>query len=199
MKYQSGFISFRHQTVNGVRAQVKVETGTLPVKEITDAGSMKKVVFDISALGNVKLKRDPYANINPSEPAYVLCEAALATGEPVSFRVESQRKKSVKELRAPMSSLDAASQTVRCLVAVNDEVTGEAQTSPSEDGEWREVAQSEAPDFIDTASSPASGGMNPADAFSVFDRVVKARGADSDAAIAVAAVAAIFGVDVYNR
>lgn len=199
MQYTSPFVSFASPDVEGVRAQVKVETGVLPVKSIADVGKMKKVTFDISALGNAKLKRDPYANINPSEPAFAEAEKAFESGEPVAFRIEAQRKASLRlPKRVPMSGLNAQTETVRCLVAVQGATTNEALTDPAEDRMRSEVSPDEAPDFLeDSPTAPA--GMDEAVARDIYAKVCRSQGDESQSAIAVAAVLAIFGIDVYDE
>jgi hypothetical protein len=200
MHYTAPFVSFAEPDSEGIRAQVKVETGLLPIKSIADAGKMKKVTFDISAIGNAKLKRDPYANVNPSEAAFLEAQRAFEAGEPVEFRIEAQRKASLRlPKRKPMSQLDAQSETARCLVGINATSTSEARTVPAEDRMWSETAAEEAPDFLDVNASRSGGtvAVDEAIARDVYARVVKSQGDGSQSAIAVAAVLAIFGVDVY--
>jgi hypothetical protein len=198
MQYTAPFITYANPDAEGIRAQVKAETGTLPVKSIEPAGPMMRVTFDISALGNAKLKRDPYASINPSEAAFVETQRALSTGEPVTFRIETQRKPSLRlPKRTPMAQLDAQSETARCLVMVAGVSTAEANTVPAEDQMRSEVASVEAPDYLDESISTSSPAFDEGQARDIYGRVCTAQGPDSQSAFAVAAVLAIFGVDVY--
>lgn len=197
MQYQAPFISYTAPDDAGVRAQVKVETGVLPIKSIEDAGRMKKVTFDIAALGNAKLKRDPYANISPTEAAYAEALASFKAGVPVAFRIEAQRKASLRLSRkTPLAALNAQTETVRCLVAINTTRTGEALTSPAEDANRVQVSPEDAPDYL-TDTAPTVG-IDEHTARDIHTRVCATQGAESQSAIAVAAVLAIFGIDVYQ-
>lgn len=198
-EYQAGKSFTARPDAFGIRAQVNVAKGVLPVKSIADVGAkgtMARVTFDISAMGNPKLVQNPYGNVSKSSQVYEACVAAHESGAPVAFRSETIRKQGVSST-IPLSGLAASSETVRALVAAGGHSTDEQCTDPADDIVWMRVPDDQRPDFLDTNEAPA--GVDEVVARSIYDRVVAARGADSDAAVAVGAVLSIFGVDVYTK
>jgi len=201
--FQRDFISYsEHPTHDGIRAQVKAAYGRTPIKSIEETGQATRVTFAIK--GNVgALKQDTYASLNTAQNADVIdaLKAAHAAGTPVDFRIEVQRKRGTPAAAA-LSSLDATTQTSRCLVSVNGidclarDGKPERKTDPSEDARFFDYA--EHPDYININATVASAGVDEQRGREIYTRVVQARGADSDAAVAVGAVLAIFGVDVYT-
>lgn len=196
--YQSGKTFTARPDAFGIRAQVNVATGVLPVKTIQDIGAkgtMAKVIFDISALGNPKLRQDPYGNVSKTSDVYAACVAAQESGEAIAFRSETIRKQGIAST-TPLAGLSAASETVRALVAAGGHATDEQCTDPADDSVWMRVPDEQRPDYLDTNEAPA--GVDEAKARDIYARVCSAQGADSQSAIAVAAVLAVFGVDVFS-
>lgn len=134
------FLSYDGVDKQGVRAEVMVQTGTGRIKEIVGRGSPKadgsyrnmEVVFDPD---NPKLQRKVYALLDTTASelwAYV--QDAHATQKDISYRIESQRRRTV-DRNLKFEDLVHAEQVVRVLASIDDVYSHEAKTSPNEDPE----------------------------------------------------------------
>lgn len=189
MSNVQGFISYDTPDGLGIRAQVVVTKGELPVKRITlnDAETMAKIDFDADAGG---LKFPIHANIPVDSPAFALLKAAKESKEPISFRIETQRKKNVdrrlpfppakdsdKEAGVTYLETQGGKEVVKILVAAGDEVTREMRTDADEDGRWSNIPRAMAPAFIDenpAAAAVAGAGLDPQVVLSQYVAAVRA-------------------------
>lgn len=196
MSNSTGFVSYDMADGLGVRAQVMVTKGELPIKRITlnDDESMARVDFDSADAG---LKFPIHANIPTKErdgsakPAYEALVAAKKSGAPIAFRIETQRKKMV-DRRIPFPpakdsdkvagekylEIQGGADVVKKLVSVGSVATAEQITDPTEDLRWMNIPRTMAPAFIDenpAAAAVAGGGF---DASKVLDQYVAAVKAD---------------------
>lgn len=128
------FTSLDGTDENGVRAEVYVQTNKGTVKEIKEntAKEVADVHFSVE-----NLKFPIHGWVRTDEPIYELIKTAQASGEEVTFRIESQRKKGVNR-ETPMADLRVDSNTARdnvktILVGINGVLSSEALTSPQQD------------------------------------------------------------------
>lgn len=184
----TGFLSFDTADGLGIRAQVVVTKGELPVKRITlsDDEKMAKIDFDAEAGG---LKFPIHANIPADGPAFEVLKAAKASGEQVAFRIETQRKKNVdrrlpfppakdsdKETGVTYLETQGGKEVVKKLVAAGDVTTHEIVTDVTEDSRWMNIPRSMAPTFID--ENPVTGviaaaGLDPQAVLSQYVAAVR--------------------------
>lgn len=185
----NGFMSFDTSDGLGVRAQVVVTKGELPVKRITisDDEKMAKIDFDAEAGG---MKFPIHANIPVDSPAFAVLQAAKESKEPVAFRIETQRKKNVdrrlpfppakdsdKESGVVYLETQGGKEVVKKLVSAGDVVTDEIRTDVSEDSRWSNIPRSMAPAFIDengATTAIAGAGLDPQVVLSQYVAAVKA-------------------------
>lgn len=189
MSTVQGFISYDTPDGLGIRAQVVVTKGELPIKRITlnDAETMAKIDFDAEAGG---LKFPIHANVPVDSPAYEVLKAAKESKEPVSFRIESQRKKGIDRRLAfpPAKDSDRVAgekyletqggkEVVKKLVAAGEIVTHEQRTDVDEDARWASIDRASAPAFLDAnpaAAVVAGAGLDPQVVLSQYVAAVQA-------------------------
>jgi hypothetical protein len=195
MSNVQGFTSYDTADGLGIRAQVIVTKGELPVKNISlnDAGTMAKVDFDASAAG---LKYAIHANVPVADrsgkenPAYEALINAMASGEPIAFRIETQRKRDIdRRLPFPPSNdsdkkadvtylkTQKGEEVIKILVSAGDVTTHEIRTDVSEDARWANIVRAMAPAFIDemgVANSVAGAGLDPELVLSQYVAAVQA-------------------------
>lgn len=128
------FVSFDGKDENGIRAEVNVQANKGTVKEIKEntAKEVADVHFSVE-----NLKFPIHGWVRTDEPIYELIKAAEASGEEITFRIETQRKANV-DRSTPMEELRKDANTARenvktILVGINGVLSGEALTNPKED------------------------------------------------------------------
>jgi hypothetical protein len=187
MSEARGFISYDTPDGLGVRAQVKVTKGSLPIKSIrkNDDGSMAQISFDHEAAG---LNFPIQGHLPCDTDAFKAAEAAKESGEPVAFRIETQRKKSVdrrsafppakdSDKRDGVSYMDiqGGKDVVKKIVLIADKPTSELRTDVNEDARWMSLPAAGAPAFLDENPVAAAGaGLDPQVALAQYAEAVKA-------------------------
>lgn len=128
------FVSFDGKDENGIRAEVNVQANKGTIKEIKEntAKEVADVHFSVE-----NLKFPIHGWVRTDEPIYELIKAAEASGEEITFRIETQRKANV-DRSTPMEELRKDAATARdnvktILVGINGVLSGEALTNPKED------------------------------------------------------------------
>lgn len=154
MTTQQVFISHDGTDSNGVRAEVRVQKGVGKVVKIEKHENGKTANVSVA---NPNLKHNIHGYINVSDPIFPLIEEAFESKADVHYRTEGQRKRSVdratpmEELRPDMAT--AKQNITNIFAGINDRLSEEAVTNPSEDpdpgGRIRATNQ-------DTASAPAA-------------------------------------------
>lgn len=132
------FLSFDGVDKNGVRAEVMVQTGTGKIREILPKGKAAadgtyrnvEVVFDPD---NPKLVRKVYASLDTtSKELWDYVQAAHKEQRDISYRIESQRKRTV-DRNIKFEDLRPADDVVRVLAGIDSVFSHEAKTNPAED------------------------------------------------------------------
>jgi hypothetical protein len=202
------FTSFDPTDGLGIRAQVKVTKGNLRVKRITpnESGTMAKIDFDVEELG---LKHVVHANIPSNTSQFEALKAAKEAGEPIEFRIETQRKQNVDRTRPFPPAKDAdrvndvqylvvssGTDVVKKLVSVGGVATAEQVTSTDEDARWSSIPAANLPKFVDEnpSSVVSSGGSFDKEVALTGYREAAAAGCSQDFLNTVAAVCVALGV-----
>lgn len=130
------FISHDGADSNGIRAEVVVVKGRGKVTDVVLGNKDRSVQVSFME-ENLKNPIKGWANVGTPIHAEVL--RAKETGEDVNYRIEIQRKSFIPrdmpmdEVRPKGDMLTANKNAIRILAAVNDVVSDEAVTHPSED------------------------------------------------------------------
>lgn len=130
------FISHDGPDNTGHRAEVWVETGTGAITAVEGATDDDKRNVRV-VISPEYLDRPVYAWVGKEDPLFPIAMAALESTEPVQYRVESQRRKTV-DRATPIQDLRAdtrvASKNInRILAGLNGTLGLEAVTNPAED------------------------------------------------------------------
>lgn len=173
------FISYDGADPKGVRAEVKVVVGKGHVEKMAlgDNGRMSNVFFHSEGA-----KFDVAGWVKVDTPMYEKLKASFESGEPVEYRIESQRKPKVDRTLSFKEITDSDKQSVtRVIVRVDDLWSDEALTDPSEDApnpraRYSAFGQAQAPGGAQTAQQTLGGGSIGAARVSLSDdlRVAKA-------------------------
>jgi hypothetical protein len=132
------FLSFDGIDKDGVRAEVMVQTGTGKIREILPKGKAAadgsyrnvEVVFDPD---NPKLVRKVYASLDTtSKELWEYVQAAHKEQRDISYRIESQRKRTV-DRKIKFEDLRPADDVVRVLAGIDSVFSHEAKSNPAED------------------------------------------------------------------
>lgn len=200
------FVSFDEPDGLGIRAQVMVTVGSLPIKNVNSNSGVARVEFDHKAAENLSFAIS--ANVLESAPFYQALVDAAGTGQPVSFRLETQRKNAIdrrfafppKEERDRVEGVtylttQGGQEVVKKLVMVNGISNEEMRTDPAQDDKWANVPRSQVPAFIDVANSPemAGGGSAQFPDVSATLREMADRGGFSPAVAGTVGALAIAG------
>lgn len=130
------FISHDGADANGVRAEVVVVKGRGVVTDIVLGNKDRSVQVSFME-ENLKNPIKGWANVGT--PIHTEVLRAKETGEEVNYRIEIQRKSFIpreqpmEEVRPKGDMITANKNAIRILAAVNDVVSDEAVTHPSED------------------------------------------------------------------
>jgi hypothetical protein len=163
------FTTFDKPDGLGIRAQVVVSTGALPVKRVTpgDRG-IAKIEFDHTA---ADLKFGVHGNVPENAPFYQALLDAVGTGQPVNFRLETQRKKDTDRTLPfpPHSDKDrkdgqnyltttGGEDVVKKVVMINGVASDEMRTEPAEDEKWANTPKANLPTHlsVDPNAAPAA-------------------------------------------
>lgn len=132
------FLSLDGIDKSGVRAEVMVQTGTGKIREILPKGKAAadgsyrnvEVVFDPD---NPKLVRKVYASLDTtSKELWEYVQAAHKEQRDISYRIESQRKRTV-DRKIKFEDLRPADDVVRVLAGIDAVFSHEAKSNPAED------------------------------------------------------------------
>lgn len=157
------FVSHDGVDAQGIRAEVTVQTGTGRIKELNPRGKETEpgvyrnveVVFDPD---NLLLKRKVYALLDTTaKDLWAYVQAAHADQRDISFRIESQRKRTVDRTKA-FKDLIHTEEVVRVLAAIDNNYSHEAKTTPREDptGDYSALDQEkDEPTITHSTASPA--------------------------------------------
>jgi hypothetical protein len=205
-----GFISYDTPDGLGIRSQVKVTKGSLPIKGIrkNDAGTMAQISFDHEAGGmNFPIS----GHIPVDSLAYAEAEKAKADGTEIAFRIETQRKTKVDRKAAfptgdkvdgvDYLDIQGGKDVVKKLVQIGSETTHEIRTDVNEDDRWMNISAVNAPAFIDDNGSAATtvvagGGIDPQEALAQFVECVKSPAISDEMARMVGAIAIAAGASI---
>lgn len=165
------FLTFDKADGFGTRAQVTVNTGTLPVKAVKAKNGILEVEFDHTAANlNFPVK----AHTIEGSPLADYLAAIAGTDQLVTFRTETHRKAGI-DRRLPFPPIDERDrqadvtylvkdkgvEVVKKLVMADDVVSDELGTDPREDSKWESIPRPQIPAYLEASTdtnTPASFG-----------------------------------------
>jgi len=166
------FITYDSADGMGIRAQVLVKTGTLPISGVDSPhNGVAKVHFDHKAKN---LKFPVNAHVLEDSDTYRAAVEAAGTERDVTYRIETRRKDQVDRTKAfpPKSEAERkddvtylvtsgtdGNDVVATLVAIDTAVSSEAVTDANEDSKWEKVPRVQVQPYLtvdpDAVAAPA--------------------------------------------
>jgi hypothetical protein len=175
---------------NNVRAEVYVQINEGIVDQIKDGDKgTSDVYFKVE-----NLKFPVHGWVGQDDAVYELAKVSLLSKEPISFRIESQRKKKV-DRTIPIAELRASTEMARenttpILAGINGVLSKEAITNPNEDPKPNPSGRLAATDDDMKSSNPAGGTSVSASAESILETLADVAANETVADDIVAGIAA---------
>jgi len=147
----------------GQRAEVVVQTGTGVISEInprgkTPPGSEPRNVEVVFQPDNPKLVRKVYGMLDTTaSELWAYIKQAHSSQANVSFRIESQRRRSV-DRGTPFKELNHSEDVIRVIAAIDDVFSHEALTNPSEDPNGKAPSALHSPTPTTAGTTPTATG-----------------------------------------
>lgn len=176
------FTAYDGTDSNGVRAEVKVMTGSAVIKEIieNDASRNAEIVF-IPDNPMLKRKVGGFVDKEKSVELYEYAKKALSEKRTIEYRIESQRKRKVDRTIKFDELLKPTEDVIRIVASLDKVRSAEAVTNPKEDpkdsptGRFSALDEEPATPLSNASSNIPSPNSNVASKKTILDTLAKAR------------------------